>query len=92
MKEQGKSPAFVIAADKDLGKVEFLATLKSFRKITAQKRVWIQVWGVHPYPLQLPLDVGEADDMEAKFKECRKLQEIVDYLIKPGKKNLKARK
>ena len=78
-----KGPSCVIVADKSLGKGEFLTTVRSFRKIASQDNIWIQVWGVHPYPLQMPLDVRDIDALEDKFSECQHLQEIVDLLAQP---------
>lgn len=75
--------AFVIAADKSLGKAEFMETLRAVGALTSQGKVWIQVWGVHPYALQIPLDISVMDELEAQFKTCQCLQDVVDCLTQP---------
>ncbi|MEI6175699.1 MAG: hypothetical protein WCS43_02305 [Verrucomicrobiota bacterium] len=78
-----KGPSCVIVADKSLGKAEFIKTLRSFRTMTSQDKGWLQVWGAHPYPLQMPINTSDIDALEPKFNECQCLQDIVDFLTRP---------
>ena len=78
-----KDPSCVIVADKSLGKAEFMKTLRSFRTMTSQDKGWIQVWGAHPYPLQILIDVSDINALESKCNGSQCLQDIVDLLTQP---------
>ena len=75
----GEDVAIVIVADKSLAKDRFLALLKTVREMTGRSKIWIQAWGVHPYPLQIPIET-EDEKMEAAIKEGDCLQAIVNLL------------
>lgn len=76
----GASPTLVIAADKSLGISRFLHVLETVRERTSRSKVWIQVWGVHPYPLQIHLDISDFSVLRTSLKTCQNLQEVIDYL------------
>jgi hypothetical protein len=75
----GQEVSFVIAADKNLGRDRFLRLATYVAEKSGIDRLWIQVWGVHPYPLQIPIDLGDQDTMSG-LEACQDLQEIVDHL------------
>ncbi|MCH7227920.1 hypothetical protein [Haloferula sp. A504] len=77
--EADKSLSVIIAADKGLPRDRFFALLDEVFESSGQDTVWIQVWGVHPYALQIPIQREHAP-ADGPLMDCNNLQDIVDYL------------
>ena len=78
--------SLVIAADKNLRRDQFLRLAKELAEKGGRGQVWIQVWGVHPYPLQIPFELGE-EALLSRFEDCETLQNIVDQLCEARVRN-----
>jgi hypothetical protein len=69
----------VIAADKNLRRDRFIQLAKDLAQKSGRGQVWIQVWGVHPDPIQIPIELGD-EALLRSFEDCENLQHIVDRL------------
>jgi hypothetical protein len=78
----GEATSLVIAADKNLPRERFFRLAMDVAEKSGRGRLWIQVWGVHPYPLQIPIDLGD-EDLLRRVEDCGSLQDIVDRLCEP---------
>ncbi len=71
--------SIVIVADKLLSAKKFSSLLFETQKMFSPAKLWLQVWGVHPYPLQIPIDI-EVEKVMRDFGADALLQDIVNRL------------
>lgn len=67
----------VIVADKKLSMTSFFEVLAAIEQKFGTNHIWLQVWGVHPYPLQIPIDLKSPRFAELSHPE-HSLQDFVN--------------
>lgn len=75
-----KQASCVVVADKSLQSVRFQHLLRTIKDTVGAKVIWLRVWGAHPYPLEIEIDVTNLEELGRKLQGCNSLQEVVDRL------------
>jgi hypothetical protein len=70
--------SFVVVADREVPINRFIPLIKKIKNELGIQNVWLQVWGVHPYPLQIPINV-DLIDSDAIGNNINNLQKYVDW-------------
>ena len=74
-----ENPSIVLVAERGLSATKFYKTASEYVKLVDDEKIWLQVWGVHPYALQISTTMDQL--MEARFADCLTYQQIVNMLV-----------